>query len=77
MLAPAFETFPVVTDVTQPPANEAPPNGVPIVHEDRLTLWDLFSALQDAADESGATRAEADELVVASYFESLRSVVPG
>lgn len=77
MAAPALESFPVVTDVSQRPANDAPPNGVPIVHDARLTLWDLFSALQDAADESGATADEADELVVASYFESLRSVVPG
>jgi len=40
-----------------------------------LSLWDVFVALQDAAEELGATPAEADRLVVAGYCTLQRRVV--
>lgn len=58
----------VVTDVRESAANAYPSTG-------GLTLWDLFVALQDAADESGMTQAEADDAAVKAYFGLARYVV--
>lgn len=77
MNALAAEEYPVVVDVTEMPANDAPPKGMPIERPVGLTLWDVFAALQDAAEEEGATPEEADRLAVAAYFELSRALVSG
>jgi hypothetical protein len=73
----AYKEYPVVTEVTEDAANDRNPRGTPIERPHVLTLWDVFAALQDAAEEAGATEQEADRLVVASYYELSRSLVPG
>ncbi|MEM6294465.1 MAG: hypothetical protein AAGA54_24545 [Myxococcota bacterium] len=77
MLPAALLEFPVVTTVDEPAANDRPMRGTPIERPQTLSMWHLFEALQDAVDESGATEAEADALVMAAYFEVQHSVVPG
>ena len=77
MNAPALERFPVVVDIDESPANTAPPRGVPIERPAWPSLWDVFAALQDAAEEEGATPEEADSLVAAAYWELQRHLVPG
>ncbi len=69
--------FPVVTRVDESAANDRPMVGTPIVRPTELSMWDLFEALQDAVDESGATPSEADALVMAAYFEVQQFVVSG
>ncbi len=76
MPAPALLQFPIVTDINDDPANEATPRGTPIQRPEVLSLWDVFEALQDAADELGTTQEEADRLVVATYYEVQNSLVP-
>lgn len=76
-LPAALLDFPVVVSVDQPSANDRPMVGSPIVRPTTLSMWDLFEALQDAVDESGATPSEADALVMAAYFEVQHSVVSG
>lgn len=77
MNAAAAELFPVVVDVTEAAANEPHPRGTPIELPSGLSLWDVFAALQDAAEEEGATPDEADRLAVAAYWELSRSLVSG
>lgn len=69
--------FPVVTRVDEPAANDRPMVGTPIIRPTELSMWDLFEALQDAVEESGATPSEADALVMAAYFEVQQFVVSG
>lgn len=76
MPAPALLQFPIVTDTNDDPANDAACVGTPIERSEVLSLWDVFEALQDSADELGATEQEADELVVAAYYEVQHSLVP-
>lgn len=73
MSAAVAEELPIVADVTERAANEAHPVDVPT----GLTLWDVFVALQDAAEEEGATPEEADSLAIAAYWELSRSLVSG
>ncbi len=73
----ALLEFPVVVSVDLPAANDRPMIGTPIERPTTLSMWDLFEALQDAVDESGATPSEADALVMAAYFEVQQSVVSG
>ena len=75
--APALEQFPVVIDTQEPAANGVPPRGEPIEHPVSLSIWDVFVALQNAAEEQGATEDEADALVLATYFDVQRHIVPG
>lgn len=58
----------VVSEVGQVAANDAPP-------ETSLTVWDVFTALQDAADEMGCTPQEADRAVSRAYCCISRYVV--
>ncbi len=76
-LPAALLEFPVVVSVDQPAANDRPMVGTPIERPSTLSMWDLFEALQDAVDESGATPSETDALVMAAYFEVQQSVVSG
>jgi hypothetical protein len=77
MVPAALLEFPVVTTVDEPAANDRPMRGTPIVRPSELSMWDLFEALQDAVDESGATPSEADALVMAAYFDVQQFVVSG
>jgi hypothetical protein len=77
MVPAALLEFPVVTTVDEPAANDRPMRGTPIVRPNELSMWDLFEALQDAVDESGATPSEADALVMAAYFDVQQFVVSG
>ena len=77
MVPAALLEFPVVTTVDEPAANDRPMRGTPIVRPTELSMWDLFEALQDAVDESGATPSEADALVMAAYFDVQQFVVSG
>jgi hypothetical protein len=81
---PALDQFPVVVDVREGAANERPPLSArpsppsPVGAEASacLTLWDMFVALQDAAEEAGATPDEADRLAIAAYDDLNRYLVP-
>ena len=77
MPTPALFEFPVVCPVDERAANDRPMVGTPIELPNTLCMWDVFAALQDAVDESGATPSEADALVMAAYFEVQRSLVSG
>jgi hypothetical protein len=77
MNAAAALQFPVVVDVTEAAANEPHASATPIELPSGLSLWDVFVALQDAAEEEGATPDEADRLAVAAYWEISRSLVSG
>jgi len=69
----SIEGLPVVSDVAERSANDR----ASVSEMDHwLRLWDVFEALQDCADESGATPSEADELVLAAYHEIQRVLVP-
>jgi hypothetical protein len=77
MNAAAALEYPVVADVSETAANDLHPRGTPIELPQGLSLWDVFVALQDAAEEEGATPEEADRLAVAAYWELSRSLVSG
>ena len=75
--AVALLELPIVTNVQERAANEAPLRGLPIERPQGLSMWHVFEALQDAADETGATSEEADAFVAAAFFEVQHSIVPG
>ena len=77
MPTPALFEYPVVCPVNERAANDRPMVGTPIELPNTMCLWDVFSALQDAVDESGATPSEADALVMATYFELQHCLVSG
>ncbi len=77
MATPALLEFPVVCSVDERAANDRPMVGKPIELPTELCMWDLFAALQDAVDESGATPSESDALVMAAYYDLSHFVVSG